>query len=227
MNKHPCISAHHPKYLSRVQLPITYEPNAVPLKFLKYLRSCHDDPQTAYTILEMMGMCLIRNNHMFELAYMHTGNGSNGKSILLGILQAVLGDKNVSNKSIHDLEAQRFTLSGLDGRLANICADIAPDELHSTGNLKKLISGDYMDGEQKYKDAYSFRSFAKLIFSANQIPEVFDNSDAFARRFIVVDWRKSFYGKDRQQYVQNIATDVEELSGIFNIMLKFAKLRNE
>ena len=214
---------HHPKYLSRVQLPVTYSPGTIPAKFLRYLWSSHDDYHTVYMILEMMGMCLIRDNHLFEIAYMHTGAGSNGKSILLEILQAVLGSKNVANKPIHDLENQRFALSSLDGKLANICADIAPDELRSTGNIKKLISGDYMDGEKKYHDSYSFRNFAKLIFSANQIPEVFDSSDAFARRFVIVDWQKKFYGKDRQFYVQTISDDAEELSGIFNIMIAFAR----
>lgn len=214
---------HHPKYLSRVQLPVTYNPESQAQNFTRYLKSCHEkDPETIYTVLEMMAICLIRDNHRFEIAYMLTGRGSNGKSVLLQILQAILGDKNCSNKSIHDLESQRFSISGLDGRLANICADIAPNELKSTGNLKKLISGDYMDGEQKYKDSYSFRNFAKLIFSANQIPEVFDESDAFARRFFIIDWKKSFYGEERQEYVQKISTDVDELSGIFNIMIRFA-----
>ena len=218
------LEQHNPSYLSRVQLPILYNPMIVPNKFLKYLRSCHDDPHTKYTILEMMGMCLIRDNHLFEIAYMHTGSGANGKSVLFNILENVLGKQNIANKPIHDLENQRFSLSALDGKLANICADIGPDELRTSGNLKKLISGDPVDGEKKYQESYSFRNYAKLIFSANQIPEVFDSSDAFARRFVIIEWTKKFYGDDRQIYVRTIEDDKEELSGIFNIMVAFARI---
>ena len=65
--------------------------------------------------------------------------------------------------------------------------------------------------------------YATLIFSANEIPEVSDESEAFARRFELIEWNKSFYGKDRDNTVKTIRKDKNELSGIFNKLIPIAK----
>ena len=208
---------HTPDYLSRVQIPIYYDPNATCTRFNKFLKSSLDnDEKKIYTIWEMFAYCFIKDSGLLTKAFMHTGKGSNGKSILFGIIEACLGKLNMSAKTIHDFEKNRFATAALEGKLANICADVGSNGISETEMLKKIISGDPIDCEKKYFDSYTFSPYATLIFSANDIPEVDDESDAFARRFELIEWNRAFYGEQRDHSVKTIRKDPGELSGIFN-----------
>lgn len=213
---------HSPKYLSRVQLPVSFNPHVVARRFLRFIKTAQSDPHDVYRIFEMMGACLIRDNRFLTKAWMHLGKGSNGKSRLFDMLGAVLGEPNITSHSVHDIEKNRFALASLDGKLANICGDIEETELTKTGNLKKVIAGDMMPAEKKFMADYNFRPFCKLIFSANGLPQTPDESDGFARRFEIIEWSRQFYGKDRDFTVFTIMYDETELSGIFNIMVRHA-----
>ena len=63
---------------------------------------------------------------------------------------------------------------------------------------------------------YAFSPFATLIFSANDIPEIEGESNAFVRRFKLTEWDKAFYSKDRDRPVKTIRKNPCELSDIFN-----------
>ncbi|MCH7955771.1 MAG: hypothetical protein IIC40_08525, partial [Candidatus Marinimicrobia bacterium] len=105
---------HSPDYLSRVQVPIYYDPKAMCPRFDKFLSSSlGGDRKKIRTIWEMMAFCFIKDNNLIEKGFMHTGMGSNGKSVLFGIIIAMLGLKNISSKTIQSLEKNRFALSGL------------------------------------------------------------------------------------------------------------------
>ena len=143
--------------------------------------------------------------------------------MLFDINFAMLGKENVSAKTIHDFQTNRFATSALENKLANICADVGNQGLTETEALKKIISGDVLDCERKGKEGYTFVPYATLIFSANEIPEVSDESEAFARRFELIEWTKQFYGKDRDKTVKTIRKDKNELSGIFNKLIPIAK----
>ena len=187
---------HDPQYLSRVQVPIFYDPKQVPRRFIKFLKTSLDDnPKKIYTILEMIALCFIKDNGLVQKAFMHTGLGSNGKSILFGIIESCLGKENISAKTIHDFEKNRFAAAALEGKLANICADVGSSGIRETEMLKKIIGGDPIDCEKKFSNSYTFTPFATLIFSANDIPEVEDGSNAFVRRFELIEWGDHFMKK--------------------------------
>lgn len=215
---------HDPRYLSRVKIPIFYDPNAVCPRFDKFLEtSLENDEVKIRMVLETMALCLLKDNSLVQKAFMNTGKGSNGKSILFGILLAMLGKNNVSAKTIHDFESNHFASSSLEGKLANICADVGNKGINATEQLKKIIAGDPIDCERKFMDGYTFFPYSTLIFSANDIPEVSDESDGFARRFELIEWEKSFYGSERDNTVKTIQKDPSELSGIFNKLIPIAK----
>ena len=71
-------------------------------------------------------------------------------------------------------------------KLANIFADVDSEFIKSTGVLKALTGGDRLSAEQKGKDAFMFVNFAKLIFSANELPAFNDFTLGFERRLYVV-----------------------------------------
>ena len=216
---------HDPKYLSRIQIPIKYDSKAKCPRFEAFLASSLDnDEKKIMMVKEMMALCIIKDNHLVEKAFMHTGKGSNGKSVLFGILYKFLGgSKNVSTNTIHSFQDSNFATSSLENKFANICADVGHRGIKETEELKKIIGGDPISCEPKFKDVYAFEPYSTMIFSANDIPTVNDESDGFARKFELIEWTKQFYGKDRDHTVNDIKNSKEELSGILNMLIPIAK----
>ena len=80
----------------------------------------------------------------------------------------------------------RFALSALEGKLVNIFADLPSQSLNMTTSFKMLTGGDAIGAERKFKDQYSFTNFARLIFSTNKPPKVYDDDRyAFWRRWLI------------------------------------------
>jgi putative DNA primase/helicase len=76
--------------------------------------------------------------------------------------------------------------------MANIYADLKSTKLSETGNYKMLVAVDSITGEFKNKNAFKFKNRAKLWFSANEIPESDDKSDAYYRRWRIYHFNKRF-----------------------------------
>lgn len=208
------------EFLTTVKFPITFDKNARCLKFINFLKECHSSPENIVTIIEEMANILTFNRHNFEISAMWIGDGSNGKSTCLKIIEGVLGKKNCSHVSIHAMQNQRFAISQLDGKSSNIYADISNRELNNLGVFKQVISGETIPAEKKNKDPFDLNSFAKHFFSANEMPDIRDNSDGAFRRIYVTKWDNQFLaGVNR---IENLAETIldDEKSGIFNLMLE-------
>lgn len=212
---------HDSDYLSRIQLPVEYKPQVVPHLFLKYISECLPRSEDLFMVMEGFASCLLKTSK-YEKAFMFIGAGSNGKSTFLELMMDVLGRENISNVSIHDLTQQRFTKAELEGKLANIYADVESDELKSTGVLKALISGDSILVEKKNQHPFKMRNIAKMFFSANRFPEVLDQSNAMFRRFVIVDWIVTF-DKKKDINLKDKLKEPRELSGILNILIRLAR----
>ncbi|WP_353990023.1 phage/plasmid primase, P4 family [Pediococcus argentinicus] len=117
------------------------------------------------------------------------GNGGEGKSTLLNyIAHDVIGKNNVATVNPKDLAGDnRFKAFQLFRKEANIVADIAKGYLQNTDILKTLTGGDGMDAEAKGMQGINFTNYAKLLFSANELPKFSDTSSGFQDRLIVIE----------------------------------------
>lgn len=203
-------------FLTKVE--VAYEPYALCPQidaFLGEVLSSEDIP----IIYELAGY-LLRRDYAWQKAFMMNGTGSNGKSTLLKLLTKFIGQTNVSSVSIQDFAENRFACSNLYNKHANVYADISANALKDTGQLKMLTGGDYVYGEKKFKDAFTFVNYAKLIFSCNTLPLTYDDSDAFYRRWIIIDFVKQFVGKAEKKNLLAELTMPSELSGFLNKALE-------
>jgi putative DNA primase/helicase len=150
---------------------------------------------------------------------MFFGDGSNGKGVLIKIIEALLGEKNCSHRSLQDLDKNRFATADLFGKLANTYSDLKSLKLSETGNFKMIVSGDSISAERKFSQPFTFSNHAKLIFSANEIPESDDKTDAFYRRWRIFHFDKKFQnGKEDPSLIKRLTTPAE-LSGLLNLAL--------
>jgi putative DNA primase/helicase len=214
------LEPHAPTVFTTVQLPLAYDENAKCEAFDNYLASTFD-ADVVPLIEEILGWCLVPDRR-FEQAVMLTGEGENGKSVFLDLLSYLLGEANVSNVALQDLEENRFKAAQLYGKLANVFADLDARGLQSSSMFKTLTTGDPIDAERKHCDPFRFRSYAKLLFSANRIPPSRDRTHAFYRRWLIIPFTRTFNGEGGNPAPDKGLRDKlkAELPGIFNRALR-------
>lgn len=86
--------------------------------------------------------------------------------------------------------------------MLNASADIPSTALKSVDIIKKAVGEDTLLYEKKGQDPAEFTSYAKLLFSANELPlNLDDKTNAYYRRLLVLDMNKSIpeSKKDSQQ----------------------------
>jgi P4 family phage/plasmid primase-like protien len=220
------LKEHSPDQLSLVQLSVKYDPAAKCPRILKFLAQVLH-PQDVFTAMQIIGYCLYKTAK-FEKAVMLVGPGLNGKGVFLKIIEALVGLENTSHVSLQDLDRERFAAEGLYCKMVNTHADLTQVKLSSTGNFKMLVSGDSIRAQKKFKDPFNFRNYAKLIFSANKIPESDDQGYAYYRRWLILEFEKIFDEGDKDTELIGKLTTPEELSGLLNLaLIALRKLRKD
>jgi phage/plasmid-associated DNA primase len=241
------ISPHSPNYFSMNQKPIPYDPNApVPVQFLKFIKQIVY-PSDVRTLIELMAYTFYRDNP-FEIITTLNGSGSNGKSVLFGLLTALHGAANVSNVSLKTMVERPYGLYGLVGKDVNLDAELSSNVIYDTAILKKITGRQRTRVEEKNQPAFDTSIHAKLWLSANKIPQTVDETNAYFRRNVIIacphtfeerDYTPSYSDcekckldaldrqkEDMEQGIFKLDPDLikklttpEELSGIFNLLM--------
>src|SRR5262249_4876374 len=88
--------AHNPRYNSRSQLPFAYDLKAQCPRWKKFIREIFaDDPTKGRTLQQWFGYCLTPEVSLQQFVIL-LGTGSNGKSVVLAVLGALVGKENKS-----------------------------------------------------------------------------------------------------------------------------------
>jgi putative DNA primase/helicase len=92
--------------------------------------------------------------------------------------------------------------------------------LQNTGIFKIITGEDPITTEKKFKDYFSFTSFAKQIFSCNQLPKAYDDTRAYYSRWIILNFPNCFEGEKADKNLIKKLVTKDELSGLFNWALE-------
>ena len=102
----------------------------------------------------------------------------------------------------------------MQGKMVNLHPDLKADKIKDGGYFKALVSGDRIKAERKYGQPFELENKAKLLFSANEIPETDDESYAYFRRWVIVPFNHTFEGENRDTNLLEKLITPEELSGL-------------
>lgn len=161
-----------------------------PLLFNSWLDEAIPDIEDQKMLLQYIGYAMTLETTAQKFL-MICGSGGTGKSTLLSVIEKIIGRANISSVSLQGLQ-ERFTPSELYLKQANICADIPLSALSEIDMIKKLTGEDLISAERKFKNNFNFKSFARLFFSANDIPvNLSDKSNAFYRRMLILKMDKT------------------------------------
>jgi P4 family phage/plasmid primase-like protien len=213
------LQEHTPECLSLIQIPVFYDSRFDAPAISKFLTEILK-PEDIDPILELFGYCLLRELPI-QKAFLLVGEGANGKSTLIELLRAFLGKNNCSSMSLQELEDDKFKKAELFGKLANLSSDIPSKGIHHIGTFKMLTGGDKITAERKFGHPFQFTNFAKLVFSANRPPKIF-NEDTLAlwRRFIIIDFPNTFSDDTADKHLLDKLTTEAELAGLLNLSLR-------
>lgn len=207
--KNGVFSEHKKEYYQTLQFSFPYDRKQKCVKWEMYLKSLEFAEDTNLRLQEWSGYCLVPITPLQKCLFLK-GEGDNGKSVFLETLAAML--KNVSAIEVHHL-FEKFKVGELRGKLANICTDIQTNKIFSE-EFKKIVSGEAVTAEKKFKNPFQFRPFAKILFSANNFIPTKDRSHGFYRRFDILEFKKIFAKHEQDGFLKDKLK--AELAGIFN-----------
>jgi len=190
--------AHMRESYRTVQIPIEWQPTAKAPRFELFLDEIFagetDIVERKQMLLEMVGYTLL-STCRFEKFILLTGDGANGKSVVLSVLEALCGPGNYSAIRPEGLE-EDFLRAHLLGKLANIITELKEGEMLPDASLKSLISGEIQTACFKHRGHFEFRPYATYWFSCNHLPNTRDFSDALQRRTLILDFKRKFEGSE-------------------------------
>jgi putative DNA primase/helicase len=209
------LEPHDPDHLSTMRLPITFDPSARCPNTLKFYSEVVV-PQCVPLLIQVVANCLQRRHH-YQKATLCVGTGQNGKSTWLQQIIAFLGRLNCAAESLYNLQHARFSLAELDGKLANVVAEIPHRVMKHADIFKQCTGGDFMTAERKNQQPFRFVNVSKFIFASNRPPTI-ENEDqrAFWRRIMLIDFPNVFEGACEDKNLLGRITSEEELSGLLN-----------
>ena len=209
---------HTPKLYTSNQIPVTFDKEADCPKFKKFLKEILDgDKKRIKLVQEIMGYCLT-NLAVAQKAFIFLGAGANGKSILLGIIERLVGVENVATLPLSDFESS-FRRNMLVGMKVNI---VTEGEFKSnafcTNQFKAIVSGDLTTAEIKGGALFTFKPYCKILVAMNNLPKVRDQSYGFKRRIKVVVFERIIKAENQNKHLMEELED--EMDGIFNFALE-------
>ena len=216
------LSPHSPDRWFVNKLPVRYDPNAdcprIRQFFAEVLR-----PDDIPLIEEIIGWTLWKYDYRPHKAIMLYGSGRNGKSSVLRLIEALHGPDNVAHVSIDQLCNSRFAAVQLVDKSVNLFGDTHSKDLSDTAVFKCATGEDTFLVEEKFKQPFNYRNYAKMVFAANRLPKTPDDSDGFYSRWIIIPFPNQVPQDKMDHLLIERLTTPEELSGLLNLALQGLK----
>lgn len=212
---------HNREHYRTTQIPVMFDRQATAPRFEQFLgevfKGDTDATDKRRAVLEMMGYSLMAHCRHERFTIM-VGSGANGKSVILSVLEALLGKVNVSGVQPSQFD-HKFQRAHLHGKLANIVTEVKQGEVIDDASLKGIVSGEPTTVEHKFKNPFVMRPFATCWFGTNHLPHTRDFSDALFRRALIVEFNNVF--KPELGNCDPLLKDklIDELPGILNLAL--------
>lgn len=204
---------HTPDIFFTCSLPYGFIANADCPIWNAFLEKVQPDSYVRDFLQEYAGYMLVPDIE-YQKFLLFIGEGQNGKSVFLDVITAMLGGPdNVSSVSLSNFQ-DKFSLSGLVGRLANICGEVGDIEQISEEKLKAIVGGDQVEVEEKYKKPYYTKVTGKHIFSTNHLPRFRDRTLGLWRKMSVIEFGVYIKDSEKDERLKNKIID-NELPGVF------------
>ena len=190
-----------PDFFTLTALPFAFDPAAKCPQWEKWCRSSLGDDSAKIRLLqEWFGYCMTSDGSHQKLLFMQ-GVPASGKSTAINVLRDLVGHEQFATVKFRNL-VDRFSLHGLLGKLVAAMPDFRlpaggtslPSALET---LLNIVGNDCVNTEQKFKDVVvDTRLHCRFTIASNEMPDFSDHSGAFKRRLLLLEYRRSFEGRE-------------------------------
>jgi len=205
-----------PDYYPTSKIPVVFNRDSKCPKIISFLEEILY-PEDIPVIQEWFGFCLYKK-YFIKKGIILVGGKNTGKTVLLNLLSAFIGKKNMSGINLQSISnSNTFSLSSLFRKSVNSYDDLSSDDLGNSGGFKIVTGGGYITAEYKFGDTFIFKNYSKQIFATNKIPPVKNpDDDAYYERWIPIRLDNTLNPEDQDPFLLEKLTTEEELSGLFN-----------
>jgi P4 family phage/plasmid primase-like protien len=218
---------HTPEYVSLIQSPVSYDPEATAPTWNECIKSWMegDEAESKALMLQQFSGYTLTPTMSYDKALFLVGDGGNGKSTFVDTIAMVVGDMATSHIDLEDLYGM-FGMQALIGKRLNVIEEVHGN-YYQSNKLKKLISGESVTVNMKFKNAFYFKPQAKFVFAVNIMPRVDDTSAGMERRTCAIVFKNNFRNHPNTALRNSGGVLAQELSGILNWMLDGVKSLHE
>ncbi|KAJ3084070.1 hypothetical protein HK102_000767 [Quaeritorhiza haematococci] len=156
-------------------------------------------------VLKLLGST-VHGDLLDENFWIWIGGGANGKSTLINLMEATLGDyatnvsstlftyksagSNAPTPQLMELSSKRFVSS----------QEIQRNEHLNMEMCKKLTGNDPIKGRALYQNPAGFINKSKIMFCLNTLPSIRAQDEGIWRRIVLIKFRSSFVNKPNAPY---------------------------
>jgi putative DNA primase/helicase len=198
--------------------PFSLVSNAQCERWERFLREVLGGDEEIQDYFHQLVGYLMSGETSLQQMWMFVGNGSNGKSTLLKILQKVLGPEYAQQAPESVLMGRANPggaspdLARLNGVRMALLSETGYGQSFNEERLKGLVAADTTTARPLYRDFEEFTPQAKFLLATNHLPVVRGTDTGIWRRLVVVPFNMEFeVGSDPTLYQDLVA----ELPGIF------------
>lgn len=205
-----------PQFFTRTALPILYDADAQPVRWLTFLDEVlGGDAELISLVQQMFGYLLTSDTSKQKVFYLR-GVSNSGKSTMMRVLDALIGERNICNPTIAAL-ADKNTLNDMIGCTLAKVTDMNTDDradVSKAASILNMISGeDPVHVFRKFKDGINVRMNVRFLLSGNQYPNFGEHATAISRRLLVIPFNISFEDRADPELSAKL---IAELPGILN-----------
>lgn len=194
------LAPHDEKFFTRNALDFDFDPDAPPpTRWLKFLGEVWPDETDCQETLQQMLGYLLTPDTSHQKIFVLVGPTRSGKGTIGHVIGRLLGRDNVCNPTLSQM-AEQFGLQSLIGKQLALIPDMRlgarTDQAVVAETMLKISGEDSVNVPRKNMVDWEGRLAARLVIMSNEAPTLNDPSGALLGRYIVMQMRQSFLGRE-------------------------------
>lgn len=216
---------HEREQLFCTVLPFDYDPRAKAPEWERFIdRIMLGSEKLKRALQDAIGYLFARAIQL-EVMIGLVGEGANGKSTLIDVISALVGEAGASHIPLQSITKATgdglYARVGLSGRLVNFTGELSPRAMEST-EFKNLITGRNILARDPFGKAFTLVSTPKHVAAMNSTEDLIkEKTHGFMRRLHMIPFR---FTVPQDQRDLNLGSKLlAELPGIMNWALEGTK----
>lgn len=169
---------------------------------------------------KLYGYCMTFKTDLQKAFFFYGPTAKNGKSTTIEMINKLIGKENISHVTMKQL-SERFSSSDIADKLLNTETEVEKDIIRNIELFKKVVTGDELGVEEKYKQRYTIIPYAKFIYGTNNLPQLQNVDDeGYYRRLYILPFEKNISKEEERNFDKNKILNQDAINYLANIALQ-------